>query len=99
MPRYLVSIIPTPAMQLQSFDLLFVSLHALGETHYGQGSGIICGSIWLGVFPTVFNSRLSLSYYPVHRYLSSLSNKYTFTYQEMVLKEMITFGAQWSPYL
>lgn len=31
--------------------------------------------------------------------LSSLSNKYTFTYQEMVLKEMITFGAQWSPYL
>lgn len=40
------------------------------------------------------NSRLFVSYYPVHRYLSSLSNKYTFTHQEMVLKEIITFEAQ-----
>ena len=88
-------------MQLHSFDLLFVSFHASGEAHYGQESFVEAfgRECYLRFSTRFLDVRLSHSYYPVHRYLSSLSNKYTFTHQGMILKEVITLGAQWSPHL
>lgn len=89
MPKYPVSINQNPAVQPQSFDLLFVSLRASGKVHCEQESFVEAFVFPTFVLPCSFDSRLSLSYYPVHRYPFSLPNTYTYTHQEVVLEASI----------